>query len=344
MTKSGKYLFAVAVADRFDLPVDLAKLPGEFGQVHAVAADGLVALASSYSGPAIEDVPQKELTGRLLLHQQVIEDLMRGGSLLPVRVGTVLQDGDAVAALLGGSRKLLLTTWDQFRGTVEVDIAATWNLAEVLAQVSVDPDVVAAKAQAMRASAESRPAAVVRVGQLVGSKLDQRRSEMESVVLASLSPLANDVRLNAVVSDELVCNLALLVDKIKVGQIDDALYRLDSDLDGRYDFRRVGPLPAYSFATVHVNRIEPAQIQQALAMLELSADFDEATVLERYRELAMARHPDVRAAEPQAAKDFEELTAAKATLLSACRNRSSANAIAGASVLFASIERSAGRD
>jgi len=54
MTESGTYLFAVAVADRFDLPADLTKLPGEFGQVRAVAADGLVALVSSYSGPAIE--------------------------------------------------------------------------------------------------------------------------------------------------------------------------------------------------------------------------------------------------------------------------------------------------
>ncbi|MEI6622606.1 MAG: GvpL/GvpF family gas vesicle protein [Actinomycetes bacterium] len=344
MTESGTYLFAVAVADRFDLPADLTKLPGEFGQVRAVAADGLVALVSSYSGPAIEDVPQNELTGRLLLHQKVIEDLMPGGSLLPVRVGTVLKDDEGVASFLGGSQKLLLTTWEQFRGTVEVDIAATWNLGEVLAQVSVDPEVVAAKAAAMSASPESRPAAVVGVGQLVGRKLDQRRSELESLVLASMSPLAKDVRLNAVVSDELVCNLALLVDTIKAGQIDDALHRLDADLEGRYDFRRVGPLPPYSFATVHVNRIEPSQLQQALAMLGLPGSFDESAVLERYRELAMARHPDVRTGDPGAAKDFEELTSAKAIALSVCRNRTDTSEILGSTVLFASIERSAGRD
>lgn len=344
MSDSGTYVFAVAVCDQFDLTIDVGALPERFGSVRAIVVDGLVAFVSNYTGPAIEDVPQNELTGHLLLHQKVIEDLMRDNSVLPVRLGTVLEDDDAIASLLRGSRDLLHTTWEHFRGVVEVDVAATWDIGEILAQVGVDPEVSAAKSSAMTAPVELRTEAVVGVGRLVEAKLDKRRGELELKVLEHLRPYANDMQLNSVVSDELVCNIAFLIDQSQVGHIDEALHRLDAELEGRCDFRRVGPLPPYSFATIHVCRIGRETIESSLALLELSANFDESAILDQYRMLALTRHPDVRRKDPNAARDFENLTSARATLLSVCRNHSDTSRLPDSAVLFASVERSIGRN
>lgn len=344
MSDSGTYLFAVAASDWFGPTIDVNVLPEPFRSVRTIIADDLMALVSTYTGPAIEDIPQSGLTGHLLLHQKVIEDLMRGGSVLPVRLGTVLKDDDAIATLLHGSKDLLRTTWERFRGTVEVDIAATWDLVEILAQVGDDPEILAAKSAAMTTEAELRFEAVVGVGKLVEAKLDKCRGELELKMLEHLRPYANDVQLNSVVSDELACNIALLVDQSQVAHIDEALHRLDARLEGRFDFRRVGPLPPYSFATVHVRRIGRETIESCLTLLGLSGCFDESAVLDQYRSLALTRHPDVRREDPNAALDFEVLTAARATLLSVCRNHPDTSRVPDSGVLFASVERSIGRN
>jgi len=337
-------VFAVAPADLLGPTIEVDALPEQFESVRAVVAGGLVAFVSTYRGPVIEEVPQSELTGRLLLHQQVIEQLMRTSNVLPVRLGTILEDDEAVAWLLRGSGELLRSTWEKFRDTVEIDIAATWDIGEILAQIAGDPDVEAAKSAALAASTEQRPEAAIGVGQLVEAKLHERRGELERKILEQLQPCASDMQLNAVVSDELVCNIALLVDQSRAADIDATLHRLDAELDGRYNFRRVGPLPPYSFATVHVHRIGPDEIERSLAVLELSGSFDESAVQDQYRVLALTRHPDVRTTDPSAARDFEDLTGARTTLMSVCRNRPDTSCISDSAIFHASIERSIGRN
>lgn len=344
MSDSGTYFFAVAATDGFVPTFEVGALPEQFGSVRALVVDGLVALVSTYTGPAIEDVPQNELTSCLLLHRKVIEELMRTTTVLPVRLGTVLEDDVAIGSLLRGSGNLLRTKWEHFRDSVEVDISATWNIDEILSEVAVDPEVSAAKSAAMTAPVELRSEAVLGVGRLVQNKLDERRSELEFKVLENLRPYANDLQLNSVVSDEIVCNIALLVDRGQTEDIDGALNRLDAELEGRINFQRLGPLPPYNFATVHVHGIDPEAIERSLALLELSGSFDESAIQDQYRALALIRHPDVRRADSNVGKDFEYLTWARSTLLSVCRNHPDTSLVPKTAVRFASVERAVGRN
>lgn len=344
MSDSGTYLFAIGVAPQRTAALGEIKPPEQFEAVRAIVDEGLVAFVSTYSGPAIEDVAQNELTGRLFLNQKVIEQLMGSGGLLPVRLGTVLDDDNAVISLLRASGQLLRNACAEYADTVEIAVAASWDLSENLAQIALDPDVLAAKLAANAVLAEQRPEAVIGVGRLVEARLHERRRHIESMVLQHLRPLARDVQLNVVVGDELVCNIALLVDASNVAQIDQALYRLDVEFDGQYNFRRVGPLPPYSFATVHAHRIHPDEIDRARIILGLPDAFDESAVQAQYREEALARHPDVRTADSSAARDFEGLTKARATLVTVCQHLGDHAIGSHAVVLFASIERSLGRN
>lgn len=343
MSETDTYLFAVAASTQFGPRIALPGLPDEFGPVRPVVVDDVVALVSTYSGPAIQDFPQNELVRRLVLHQTVIEYLMQRDSVLPVRLGTVLDD-DAVTRLLQAQGELIGAAWEQYRDAVEIDIAATWKLEETLAELAQDPEVMAAKAAAVSVPAGSPTDAVLDVGKLVEAKLNERRVKVESQVLEALRPHVRDLQLNQVVSDELVCNFAALVGKTSLVAFDEALHQRDVELEGRYLFRRVGPLPPYSFATVHVQRIGLEAIDAAQAMFELPASFDEVAVLDRYRSLALVLHPDVRRTDPHAPLRFEDLNRARSVLLAVCRNRIDATRIPASPVLYASVERSVGRN
>jgi hypothetical protein len=344
MSDRRRYLFAIAAEDRLGPTPDIEGLPAEFGPVQSIAADGLVALVSVYLGPAIEEVPQSELASRLFLHQSVIRQLMHAGRLLPVRLGTVLDDDDKVISFLHGSGELLRSTLDTHYDTVEIEVAATWEMGEVLAQIAADPEIAAARIAAPTVPPEARSEAMIAVGKMVEAKLHERRAALTRNVLERLTPYAVDVQLTAMVSEELVCNIALLVDGDQTAEIDKSLNQLDVELDGRYDFTRIGPLPPYSFATVHVHRIEPEEIDKALVVLELDDHFDKTSILEQYRVLALTHHPDVRTAKPHAVKDFEELNWARSTLLALGRNHPNISTVPLSAVLYATVERSTGED
>lgn len=318
-----------------------APLPSQYGEVETIAVDDMVALGCAYRGPSITEIPQAEIVRHLMLHQQVIETAARCDHVLPVRLGTVVPDEAEVSRLLRAGSELIHQTWRRFAGLVEIDVAVTWELDEVLKEVSGDPAVLSAKEAVAAAPAEQRSALIVDAGRLVAARLDDRRAEIQRVLTAALGPHVRDSQNNALVNDTLVCNTAFLVRERDVRAFDSALQAVDSDLAGRYNFRRVGPLPLYSFATLHVRELGQERLQAAQAVLGLSGDYDEDAVDQKFRALAVVLHPDANPGDDTAADRFERLAGARADLVAACRNRGS-DTSAGP-VLYFSVERSVGR-
>lgn len=332
----------MAVSDRFGPLLKVPELRSEYGDVEAIVVDDMVALASDYRGPAITEVPQAEIVRYLMLHQQVIETAARRDHVLPVRLGTVVRDEAEVARLLRGGRDLIHETCRRFEGHVEIDVAVTWDLDEVLAEIAVDPQVVSAKEAAAGAPAGQRSALVLDVGRLVAAKLEDCRAEIQRVLITTLKPHVRDFQRNVLVNDTLVCNTAFLVRDRDVEAFDAALRVVDDELAGRYNFRRVGPLPVYSFATLHVCELAPGRIEAAQELMGLFGTYDEAAVDQKFRALAVVLHPDSNPGDDTAADRFEQLARARADLVAACRNRGAG--APGGRVLYFSVERSVDRD
>ena len=349
MSESGTYLFAVAVSERFgDRPVASAMrsdygaaLRSEYGEVRPQKVDDMVALCCDYRGPAISEVPQVEIIRYLMIHQQVIEWAARRDFVLPVRLGTVVPDVESVGRLLRGGSELIHETWKRFNGHVEIDVAVTWDLEQELQQVARDTDVVSAKEAVAGAPPDEQSGLIVGVGKLVAAKLDERRSEIRRILIDALRPHIRDYQNNAMVNDTLVCNTAFLVPEAGVRAFDAALEAVDSDLSGKYNFRRVGPLPLYSFATLHVRELSRDRLEAARERLGLPEDYDESAVDRRFRELAVVLHPDANPGDDTAADRFEQLARARADLVMACQMRSG-DAIPGP-ILYLSVERTADR-
>lgn len=341
MSDEGIYLFAVAVSDRFDSPSVVTAMRSEYGPVEAIAVADMVALGSDYRGPAITEIPQVEIVRYLMIHQQVIETAARRDHVLPVRLGTVIPDEAAVIRLLRGGSELIHETSDRFAGQVEIDVAVTWDLDEMLREVAGDPDVIAAKEAVAGAPAEEQSTLIVGVGKLVATKLDERRAEIRQVLIAALRPHVRDYQNNALVNDTLVCNTAFLVPADNVESFDSALQSVDEHLAGRYNFRRVGPLPLYSFATLHVRELGRDRVDAAVELLGLPSDYDEQAVDRKFREMAVVLHPDANPGDDTAADRFEQLVRAREVLVTACRNRGR-EADSGP-ILYFSVERSADR-
>ncbi len=152
MAEIPTYVYGVAPAGVLGTPLRAQGMPDGQSPVTAIAVGGASAIVGCYPGPAMNGLPRPELLRRLAIHQQVIEDALGRGDVLPVQFGTVLASEDEVRMLLTGWGGLVRASLTRFSGLVEVEVAATWDLERVIGEIACDPEVMAAKSAAIAGS------------------------------------------------------------------------------------------------------------------------------------------------------------------------------------------------
>ncbi len=179
--------------------------------LRAVRSDGLTALCA----PA----EQRAVTPEVLWqHEEVMEALMRGRDLLPVRFGTLVEDEEAAARALDERREELTSGLDRVRGAVELAVRAQ----------------------------EERPQRVATAGE---SGADYMRAKARSVEAARLlhEPLAFLARESVVQPGPELLRAAYLVEREAVEGFVGLVRRLQETHDGIHVLC-TGPWPPYSFA------------------------------------------------------------------------------------------------
>ena len=253
--------------------------------VRTVVRDGLACVVSEYSGEDLGTLTKEKLLRRLLVHQQVVEHVMGDHTVLPVKFGTVLDSAREVLGLLSQGHPGFVDALAFIQDKVEIEVAATWDTGRVLEEISKEEEVVRAR-DAIAGKGRPTVEDQMRMGQLVKVCMDRRRNIYLVRMVGFLEPLAVDVASNALVSDEMVMNVAFLVDRTRQREFDERVLELDELFRNEIAFRVIGPLPPYSFSTVEVTRLTRERIEEARQTLQLSEVTSEAAVRRAYRRLA----------------------------------------------------------
>jgi len=136
-----------------------------------------------------------------------------------------------------------------------------------------------------------------------------------------LKDLAVDIQANALLRDELVLNVALLVERTAEAELTRRVSELDAQFRDEINFRIIGPLPPYSFSTVEVTRPALEELEAARLLLGLGVEVCSAEVRQAYRKLVAVSHPDVNREDPHAAEKVNQLTQAATLLTGYCRGQ-----------------------
>jgi Gas vesicle synthesis protein GvpL/GvpF len=213
--------------------------------VEVVTHDGLAALVSD-----APNVPVKASRRNLMAHSRVLQATVAETCVLPMRFGVVMPSREAVRSeLLEANSELLHEHLRVLEPYVELDVRGLATEHELLqAIVSERADIAR-----LRASMEGRPIEStyhesIRLGELVAHAVAEKREEIGRRIVAELEPLAAATRAGDLVHEQMVANVAFLVERERVGEFDgavDALGRELSDPDVRV--RYLGPLPPHNF-------------------------------------------------------------------------------------------------
>ena len=214
------YLYAITESDR------VPTISGLHGaSLRAVGRPPLLAIASEHDDLLLE--PAEDV---LWSHEQVVEELMKAGSVLPMRFGSSLPDEAAVLAFLEGRRQSLREALECVRGAVELSV-----------RVATGKDLDGRGG----AGADGRATGTA----YLLDRLERERREKEVTVRVH-TPLSSLARASTSWSGELrrsEWKAAYLVNHDRIDAFTEVVDHLDSELGGGGAVICTGPWPPYSF-------------------------------------------------------------------------------------------------
>ena len=305
--------------------------PATFGQsllssrpeeVYTVVQRDLAGVVSNYSGGDFASLSQEDKLRCLMAYQGIIERVMKEYTILPVKFGTLVESEDDIRRILEQGYNKLAQTSDQIDGLVEIEVAATWDLKKVLEEIGNEEEIRQLKHSVAGKTDAEILEMQINAGKLVKESLDRRRESYRSQMMQSLAEVSLDIQPNALVADEMVMNVAFLIQREKQAEFDRQVKRVDEAFNDQINFRVIGPLPPYSFSTVEIRRPDAGEIEKARQLLGLGTDISDKELKEAYRRLAAKSHPDAHLGDDTGDEQFARVREAFVLLRDYCQGQS----------------------
>jgi len=237
------YVYGLVAANS-SLPEGLAGL-GPSERVSTISHGQLAAIVS--------DIPVDRPLGTrddLIAHENVLDSVARGTTVLPMRFPAVVEEEGIVEELLAPHHDHFVEVLAELEGRVQFTLKGRYEQDVVLREVIEDNEEIRALQERVRelpedASYYDR----VRLGELIVTELEDRRDEEADAMLDRLGPTVVEAIVHRPGAPEDVINVAFLVDREHQQRFEDAVDDLGQDLHGRVRLRLLGPLAPYDFVS-----------------------------------------------------------------------------------------------
>ncbi|MDQ2715541.1 MAG: GvpL/GvpF family gas vesicle protein [Chloroflexota bacterium] len=319
--KNGIYIYGIIATSNQDTdhrgavykPVGTIGIGNEATEVVTIGFQDIAAVVSSSPLMVYDSLTKEKIVKDLVTHQVVIEKVMEHSTIIPVKFGTMVETEEEVATFLEQGYPLLSNELRKMEGKIELDVVASADVPKILASISRQHREIRQK----RAEIATKGAQVsvedkISLGQLTVQALQTQKASYYERTLHTLQQEALDTCLHELPQDEMILNAAFLLDKQHEESFTQCVKSLDRTLENTVNFRVVGPLPVYSFATILLERIDPRRLAEARATFGLQGEITHKSVLDTYRHLAQRYHPDVGSDADSAT--FQRIHAAYRTL------------------------------
>ncbi len=215
---------------------------------YAVEASGIAALVSDVP-PARELVLGRE---EMTTHEQVLEEAMRHGPVLPMRFGVVMESADAVRGeLLEAHHDDLERQLRELDGHAELRLRAVYDESALMRRVVEENPNIARTRQALRGVPEAAAHfKKIALGEAIAGAVERVRDADTEDIVGSLQELAVATELAAPAHERIAFQASFLVSLDTLERFDAAVDEAGRRYAGLIRFRYTGPLPPHSFVNL----------------------------------------------------------------------------------------------
>jgi Gas vesicle synthesis protein GvpL/GvpF len=239
-TASIKYVYGVLAAN--------STLPEGTGiggaALELVSSDGLAALVSE-----LPDGSLRRAREAMSTHTEVLSAAHAVATVLPMRFGMVMEDDAEIRRrLLDPHRESLAAQLEEFAGTTELKLRATYEEDQLFREVVREDQDVARLSASLRGQPEDATYyGRIQLGELIAAAIARKREHDAGEMLDALAPLAIAVDVGAPAHERVVLNASFLVEQARLEAFDSAVDKIGGAQARRMRLKYVGPLPPHSF-------------------------------------------------------------------------------------------------
>ncbi|MBU4174835.1 MAG: GvpL/GvpF family gas vesicle protein [Actinobacteria bacterium] len=253
----GRYIYCI-VGEPFKEQYGTSAINGLESEVRTVRFRDIGAVVSSLP----PDVHKVSTTRKnMLAHQRVMEEVMKGTPILPVKFGTVAEpsgDGDTEdrirSRVLEERYQELADLLAEMRGKVELGLKVLWVDIKTIYReiVAENPRIARLRSKVNRTPESGSYQSKVTLGENVKNALDGKRAGEAGAMMKALKAACVEYRENNIFGDRMVMNGAFLVQSELADEFDAIVERLKEENDGRVLFRYLGPVPPSNFVELTI--------------------------------------------------------------------------------------------
>jgi len=211
-------------------------------------------LAAVVSDTALEEIDPTRKDVRA--HTVVQDELLKNCSLLPMGFGMIADSKDDVLKLLEKNYQGLSRELVRLAGKVEVELKVYWDQEAMIKELqggSEELTRLKTKVKNAQSPIEAQRL-LVEAGKLVERIVLDWKARYADRVYTVLKGLSIDARLNNPLGVKNVLNASFLIERARESDFQKEVFKLDSQYQGKVNFKYVGPLAPYNFVNV---KLEP---------------------------------------------------------------------------------------
>ena len=243
----GHYIYAIAATPEEET-LTCSGMP-DSGPVSLICHKGIAAVVSST--PVLSYPISRKNT---MAHQQVMEQVMKHHTILPVKFGTVADTLELIyEKLLEERHKELEKQLNHFAGKVELGLKLMWReMDSVYSSIIQESPKIRAARDRLNRRRGGRQDEQIHLGEMVAAALEQKKKKEEALVWKALKGLWVDHRINNAIGDAMILHHAYLVDQNREAAFDEAIDQLLANRESEMKLKYVGPTAPSHFIELHI--------------------------------------------------------------------------------------------
>lgn len=192
----------------------------------------------------------------MITHEQVLEEIMKQFTVLPVRFSTISEqeDDSGILKILERDFKKFDELLAKMEGKKELGLKVLAKETEIYADILEKyEDIKSLKEKLINLPVDKTHYQRMKIGEMVADALKKETSNYKDIIMDTLTPLTKDVKTNDNYGEMMILNAAFLIESNSEADFDKAVNELDEKYGHLMTFKYVGTLPPYNFVNLVIN-------------------------------------------------------------------------------------------
>ncbi|MFZ2604024.1 MAG: GvpL/GvpF family gas vesicle protein [Candidatus Omnitrophota bacterium] len=245
LLKEGKYIYCIIASNETQSFGPLG-IGGRGDELYTILFNDIAAVVSN--SPIISYSVSRE---NMLAHEKAIEEIMKKHTVLPVRFCTITEDEDKVKKILEKEHDKFAELLKNMEGKKELGLKAIFKEEVIYKEIAEKYEDIKSLKKALSSEPPAKTYYLrVEVGRKVETALQEEKDIHKEEILNTLSPLAEDTKVNNTYGELMIISAAFLVENAKEAEFDQNVQALADKYDDKIKFKYTGTLPPFNFVNL----------------------------------------------------------------------------------------------